>query len=111
MQKVMSKTWVHDRLDTFRRETPVKLGGRQLTLSVILKRADADHVQWDSWATPMAGVPRDYVAGMNVWQRNALPIAAPGDKYWTDDTLMAVAQRYIGMDMQPYIDALARSKL
>ena len=53
----------------------------------------------------MAGVPRDYIAQMSVWQRNALPIAAPGDKYWTNDTLMAVAQRYAGMDMQPYIAA------
>ena len=95
------------RLDTFRRETPVKPGGRQLTLSVILKRGDAEHVQWDSWATPMSGTPREYIAGMSVWQRNALPIAAPGDKYWTDDTLMAVAERYKGMDMQPYIDAAA----
>lgn len=93
------------RLDTFCRETPVKPGGQQLTLSVILKLADAEHVQWDTWATPMAGIPRDYIAQMSVWQRNALPIAAPGDKYWTNDTLMAVAQRYAGMDMQPYIAA------
>ena len=53
----------------------------------------------------MAGVPRSYIAGMSVWQRNALPIAAPGDKYWKNDTLMAVAQRYAGMDMRPYFDA------
>ena len=92
-------------MDTYRRETPVKPGGRQLTLSVIFKRADAEHVQWDSWATPMASVPRDYIAGMTVWQRNALAVAAPGDKYWTNDTLLAVAQRYAGMDMQPYVDA------
>jgi hypothetical protein len=45
---------------------------------------------------------------MSGWQRNALPIAAPGDKYWTDDKLMAVAERYKGMGMQPYlVDAAA----
>ena len=71
----------------------------------MFKRAECEHVQWDSWATPMAGVPRDYIAGMTVWQRNSLGIAAPSDKYWTNDTLLAVAQRYAGMDMQPYVDA------
>ena len=98
-------------MDTWRRETPVKPGGRQLTLSVILKRADAEHVQWDTWATPMAGIPREYIAGMTVWQRNALSIAAPGNRYWTNDTLLAVAQRYTDMDMQPYTDALVNAKL
>jgi hypothetical protein len=30
---------------------------------------------------------------MNVWQRNALRIAAPGDAYWTVDMLTALGQR------------------
>ena len=35
-------------------------------------------------------------------QREVLGFPRPGDEYWTDETLEAVALRYPRMDMAPY---------
>ena len=55
----------------------------------------------------MAGMPPRYLAELSVDQRTVLGFAAPGDPYWTDETLDAVGQRYPEMDMTPYRDALS----
>ena len=93
------------------RETPVRPGSRQLTCTTALRKVSADWVQWQTWSAPMSGQPRDYISEMSVQQRNVFGTAAPGDKYWTPDTIKAVAQRYQGMDTAPYAAALGASKL
>ena len=40
---------------------------------------------------------------MSVLKRNALEIATLGDAYWTADTMTAVGQWYLGMDMRPRV--------
>ena len=54
------------------------------------------------------------ISPKNVWDANLLPgaakclqrtvlgFAAPGNAYWTQETIDAVGQRYPGMDMTPY---------
>ncbi len=39
-------------------------------------------------------------------QREAIGFPVPGDPYWTQETLQGVAERYPGMDMTPYRQAV-----
>lgn len=43
-----------------------------------------------------------FIARATPRQREVLGFPRPGDPYWNDDTLAAVALRYPGMDMKPY---------
>ena len=54
----------------------------------------------------MSQMPTRYLSGLSVEQRSVLGFAAPGDAYWTEDTIDAVGQRYPEMDMMPYRAAL-----
>lgn len=45
---------------------------------------------------------RDWVEQASVAERALLGFPAPGDPYWTEETLAGVAARYPGMDMGPY---------
>jgi len=58
----------------------------------------------------MAAMPTRYLASLSVPQRTVLGFAAPGDPYWTSETLDAVSQRYAGMDMTPYRDAATEGR-
>ena len=53
------------------------------------------------------------IARLTVEQRNVLGFPAPGNKYWTKQTIIAVAARYAcwGMDMKPYEDALPENSV
>lgn len=51
---------------------------------------------------------RDFMTSADVDARTALGFPAPGDRYWTDETLAGVAARYPDMDMTPYRAAVAR---
>ena len=41
-------------------------------------------------------------------QRQMLGLPAPGSEYWTGRTIEAVGHRYHGMDLSPYMEALAK---
>jgi ectoine hydroxylase-related dioxygenase (phytanoyl-CoA dioxygenase family) len=43
-----------------------------------------------------------FVTNATPRQREMLGFPAPGDRYWTEETLAGVAARYPGMDMSPY---------
>lgn len=45
---------------------------------------------------------RDWIERAAVEERSALAFPAPGDPYWTEETLAGVGARYPGMDMSPY---------
>ena len=40
-------------------------------------------------------------------QREMLGFPAPGDRYWSEETLAGIAARYPAMDMSPYLEAVA----
>ena len=94
------------RLDAWHRGTPAALGEVRHTHHHVWRRADAPWVNWQSLAPRMSAMPTRYMAHLSVLQRTVLGFAAPGDRYWTEETIDAVGQRYPGMDMNPYRDAL-----
>ena len=59
----------------------------------------------------MSAMPTRYLSELSVMQRTVLGFPAPGDRYWTKDTVDAVGQRYPEMDMTPYKSAAAATGL
>jgi len=61
-----------------------------------------------TWARDFWGsqVMKDYIVEMDTTQRNLLGFPAPGHRYWTERTIAAVQDRYVGMDMADYRAAL-----
>jgi len=49
---------------------------------------------------------RQFITRASPEQRTLIGFPPPGDDYWNNDTLVGVAQRYPGMDTQPYRDAM-----
>lgn len=49
---------------------------------------------------------RQFITRASPEQRTLIGFPPPGDDYWNSDTLAGVAQRYPGMDTQPYRDAM-----
>ena len=94
------------RLDAWHRGTPAALGQVRQSHHHVWRRRDAAWVNWQSLAPRMSRMPTRYMAGLSVLQRTVLGFAAPGDPYWNKETIDAVGQRYPGMDMSAYRDAL-----
>lgn len=94
------------RLDAWHRGTPAALGQVRHTHHHVWRRKDAEWVNWQSLAPRMSRMPTRYMAQLSVLQRTVLGFAAPGDAYWNEETIDAVGQRYAGMDMTAYRDAL-----
>jgi hypothetical protein len=62
------------------------------------------HAGW-AWAMYRRTLPMErLIANASVDQRSVLGFPAPGDAYWTADTISAVGARFgpLGMDMEPY---------
>ncbi len=99
-------TCVLYRLDAWHRGTPVALERVRHTHHHVWRHKNAEWISWQSFSWPMASIPTRYLAELSVAQRATLGFAAPGDTYWTDETVDAVGRRYPEMDMTPYRDAL-----
>lgn len=98
-------------LTAWHRGTPAALGKVRHTHHHVWRHRTAEWVNWQSLAPRMASMPTRYLESLTVEQRTVLCFAAPGDAYWTEETLDAVGQRYPGMDMGPYrIGAELRSR-
>lgn len=52
---------------------------------------------------------RTFMETADVAARTAMGFPAPGDPFWTTETLAGVAARYPGMDMRPYRNAVKRA--
>ena len=58
---------------------------------------------------PEQGVRRafgSWIEGASVEERSLLGFPAPGNPYWTDETLRGVGARFPAMDLSPYRDAM-----
>ena len=89
-------------LNAWHRGTPAALGKVRYTHHHVWRHRDAEWVNWQSIAPKMYGMPTRYLEQLSVLQRTVLGFAAPGNAYWTKETIDAVGQRYPGMDMTPY---------
>jgi hypothetical protein len=89
-------------MNTWHRGTPAALGQVRHTHHHVWRNKTAEWVNWQSLAPRMAGMPVRFLESLSVLQRTVLGFAAPGDEYWTEETVDAVGRRYPGMDMRPY---------
>lgn len=101
-------TCVLYRLDAWHRGTPIALNRVRHTHHHVWRHKNAEWISWQSFSLPMASIPTRYLAELSVAQRATLGFAAPGDTYWTEETVDAVGRRYPEMDMTPYRNALPR---
>ena len=104
------------RHDTWHRGTPMVPGALRLVMNLTFKKSGCEwisvvHPGW-AWAMYRRGqVMERLVAGASVAQRCVLGIPAPGDPYWTEQTILAFEARYaaFGLDPAPYRAALVRA--
>ena len=89
-------------LNAWHRGTPAALGKVRYTHHHVWRHRNAEWINWQSLAPKMYGMQTRYLEQLSVLQRTVLGFAAPGNSYWTKETLDAVGQRYPGMDMTPY---------
>jgi hypothetical protein len=101
------------RHDTWHRGTPLLPGSRRLTQNITYRRAECEwistlHVGW-AWAMYHDDKHMErLIAGATLDQRAVLGFPQPGNAYWCDETLAAVAARYgvFGFDITPYREAM-----
>jgi hypothetical protein len=103
------------RHDTWHRGTPLRPGALRLAQNLTFRRARSEWISTlqPGWAWAMyrpSRVMERLLARGSVEQRCVLGFPAPGDPYWTRQTLAAVRARFgpLGMDLTPYEAALAR---
>ena len=89
-------------LNAWHRGTPVAIGKVRYTHHHVWRHRNAEWVNWQSLAPKMYGMPTCFLEQLTVLQRTVLGFAAPGNAYWTEETIDAVGQRYPGIDMTPY---------
>ena len=83
-------------------------GKVRFMLHVAYKSAPAEWVGYQAW--PFKGLRPEwfhFVQGATARQLTAVGFPAPGHPYWTDETLAGVADRYPGLDLDPWRRALA----
>lgn len=101
------------RHDTWHRGTPVNSGKQRLVVNLTFKLARSHWIQvlhpgW-TWGMYRPGqTMENLIAKSSVEQRTVLGFPPPGDEYWCEQTLQAVAARYgaYGIDLTPYAEAL-----
>ena len=102
------------RHDTWHRGTPIREGTRRFAMNLTFRKATSEwistlHVGW-AWAA-YRGVLPQLLADVSIDARCVLGFPAPGDRYWNEETIAAIRERYgpLGMELAPYEDALSRS--
>jgi hypothetical protein len=102
------------RHDTWHRGTPLAPNSHRFVINMTVRRSDATHIMnlhqgwcWKMYTKSM--FLERLIAQYSVQQRTVLGFPAPGYRYWTAKTIAAVGSRYgpFGVDMKPYLDALA----
>lgn len=88
---------------TFHRGTAFVAEGGRLGMFVTYAPRNCPWVGIVGWSqeAPRAEF-RHWIARASVDERTSVGFPAPGDVYWTDETLAGVAARYPDMDMTPY---------
>lgn len=102
------------RHDTWHRGTPVSANALRLVQNMTFKLARSQwisvlHPGWSWGMYRPSATMEQLIASSSVEQRTVLGFPAPGDEYWCEQTIEAVAARYapFGIDMTPYEEALS----
>jgi hypothetical protein len=92
-------TAVFYRYELWHRGSAMKPGGLRIMHSFAFRRADAPWLGGVAagYGLEVSRMPRSWVAGLTVAQRNLLGFPQPGDAYWTADTIEGVADHYPGI--------------
>jgi hypothetical protein len=103
------------RHDTWHRGTPLEAGSMRLAQNLTFKKSGAEwmSVVQTGWAWAMyrrSAVMERLIAQSSVEQRCVLGFPEPGNAYWSEQTIAAVAARFgaWGIDMSPYEAAQTR---
>ena len=85
-------------------------GGARFFFNLAYRPAGADWVGANPW--PRKGIVRHLgalIEGCSVRQLEALGFPPPGHDYWDAETLQGCAERYPGLDLRPWREALSAS--
>jgi hypothetical protein len=78
----------------------------RFNMPVAFKRAGTDWVGFNAWPVRGEDMPwHRFMQHATVRQLGVLGFPAPGDPYWTPETLAGVAARYPSLDLGPWRDA------
>lgn len=95
---------------------------RRIVQSIAIRRANAPWIKATGFGVTVSGMDRSWIPSLTVQQRNRLGFPAPGNDYWTPDTIQAVSHHYAGpasgwngpegivptpMDMSEYVAAMS----
>jgi ectoine hydroxylase-related dioxygenase (phytanoyl-CoA dioxygenase family) len=94
-------------MGTFHRASQIRSRDRaRFSHHFVYRAAKAHAVGYRHWANyGLSAELRHLVESISPRQREVLGFAAPGDAYWTEETLRGIAGRYPNMDMTPYVEA------
>ncbi|MGH9210625.1 MAG: phytanoyl-CoA dioxygenase family protein [Acidimicrobiales bacterium] len=93
------------RIDTFHRGTNlVAHGGHRFTIHTNFRKASDDWITRRAWTdrANRGSAWSDFVTAASPDQLRLFGIPPPGHSYWTDTTLDGVAQRYPGVNPEPW---------
>ena len=98
------------RQDTWHRGSCMVENAVRRSHHLVWRRLDAPWVQYGG---PWHGCSPEFLGALSPWSRAAIGWPMPGHSYWTKKNITAVGQRYPGVDMSPYLEAIpvATSKL
>ena len=97
------------RYELWHRGSAMKPAGLRIMHSFAFRRADAPWLGGVAagYGLEASRMPREWMGTLSPAQRSRFGFPAPGDEYWTPDTIEGVAEHYgNGIDMQPYRAAL-----
>lgn len=92
------------RQDTWHRGSCMVAGAVRRTHHMVWRRLDAPWVQYGG---PWHGASPEFLCQLSPWERSAIGWPLPGNRYWTASNCAAVAKRYPGVDMAPYLNSMA----
>jgi phytanoyl-CoA dioxygenase PhyH len=85
-------------------------GARRIMMHASYRHADAEWSQYQAWAFKGFSTEwHNFVQASGPTELALLGFPKPGHPYWTGDTIRRVNARYPGLDMTPWLAALAGS--
>jgi ectoine hydroxylase-related dioxygenase (phytanoyl-CoA dioxygenase family) len=81
--------------------------GQRLSLHMVYRGAGNEWMGWKAFPRDAGGQGMaDFMVAATPRQRAMIGVPLPGHPYWNEETVLRVGERYPGMDMSPYADAL-----
>ncbi len=82
---------------------------QRLSLHTAFRGAGKEWMGFQSfWQSSSLPAMKQFVTEATPKQRSLLGIPMPGDPYWTEETVLRNSERYPGIDLTPYSDAIQR---